>query len=183
MFMRAQEVIVGNPKSQVIVSPVDVIKSVCMAVGSLIGAVKAFDHLLEWPVLHRNSIVVGKSDYLSDFESKAFSKFLDKLHCGERIGAVTVSDELKVFRQLCESPESQAHGKNAGTDAAVVRYLAADNGTGCYVHDEPDIGFDTADFDVGLVSGEDFSFLVRVLVNKGLDAQSRSLAVISGLLV
>ena len=76
VFMRAQEVIVGNPKSQVIVSPVDVIKSVCMAVGSLIGAVKAFDHLLEWPVLHRNSIVVGKSDYLSDFESKVFPNFL-----------------------------------------------------------------------------------------------------------
>jgi len=181
VFMRTEEVVVSDPEGKVIVGTVDVIKAVCMAVGSLIGAVEPFNHLFEWAVFRRNGIVVDKPNDLSDLERKVFAKLLDEFHCGERIGAVAVSDELKVLRQFCKSLESHAHGKNAGADAAVVGYPVADNGAGCRIHDEPDIGFDAADFNVGFVSGEDFSFLVRILVNKGFDAQGRSFAVISDL--
>ena len=41
-----------------------------MAVRGFISPVQAFDHLLEWPVFGRNSIVVGKSNDLGDFKCK-----------------------------------------------------------------------------------------------------------------
>ena len=39
MLMRAQEVIVSNPESKVIVGTVDVVKSVCVTVRGFVGAV------------------------------------------------------------------------------------------------------------------------------------------------
>ena len=66
MFMGPEEVVISNPERKVIVGAVDVIEAVCMPVRSLIGAVEPFDHLFEWAVLCRNSIVVGKSNDLSD---------------------------------------------------------------------------------------------------------------------
>ena len=100
VFVRTQEVVVSDPESQVIVGAVDVVEAVRMAVGSLIGAVKPFDHLFERAVFRRDGIVVGKSDDLGDLEGKVFAKLPGKLHGGEGIGAVTVSDELEVFRQF-----------------------------------------------------------------------------------
>ena len=58
-----------------------------------------------------------------------------------------------------------------------------DNGTAGGIHDEPDIGFDAADFDIGFVSNECISFLVGVLVDKGFDADSCGLTVVGDLLV
>ena len=183
VFVRAQKVIVGNPEGQVIVSPVDVVKTVCMAVGSLIGAVEALDHLFEGTVLCGDGIIVGKPDYLGYFERKVFTKLFDEFHGGEWIGAVAVSDELKLFRQLCKALEGHAHGEDAGSDTAVVRYLVSDDGACCRIHDKPDVGFDAADFDVGFIGGEHIPLFVRILVNEGLDADSGSLAVIGDLLV
>ena len=183
VFVWTQKVVVSNPESQVIVGAVDVIEAVCMPVRSLIGAVEPFDHLFEWTVLRRNRIVVGKSNDLSDLEGKVFPKLLCKFHCGERIGTVAVSDELKVLRQFCKSLESHTHGKDAGADTTIIGYLVADDGTGCSIHDKPDIGFETADFYVGFIGSKDFSFFVRILVNKGLDADSGGLTVVGDLLV
>ena len=179
----AQEVVIGNPEGQVIVGAVDAVKAVCRAVGSLIGAVETFDHLFERPVFRGDSVVVGKSNDLGDLEGKGISKLFGKLHGGEGIGAVAVSNELEFFRELCQSPEGHAHGEDTGAHAAVVRNLVAEDGACGGAHDEPDVGFDAADFDVGFIGGEDFSFFVGVVVHKGLDADGGSFAVVGDLLV
>ena len=181
--MRTQEVIVSNPESKVIVGAVDVVKSVCVTVRGFVGAVSPFNHLFEWAVFRRNSIVVGKSDDLGDFESKVFAKLLYEFHCSERICTVTIGNELKVFRKLCESQECHTYGEDAGTNTPGIGYLIADDGACGRIHDEPDIGFDATDFNVGFVSGENLSFFVRVLVNKGFDTDSGGLAVVGYLLV
>ena len=88
-----------------------------------------------------------------------------------------------MFRKLCESPECHAHGKDTGTDAPIVGYLVADDGAAGGIHNKPDIGFDAADLDVGLIGNKSFSFLIRILVNKWFDADGRGLAVVCDLLV
>ena len=47
VFMWSEKVIISNPESQVIVGAVDVVKAVCVAVRSFIGAVEPFNHLFE----------------------------------------------------------------------------------------------------------------------------------------
>ena len=183
MFVRAQEVIVSDPECQIVVGTVDVVKAVCMTVRGLISPVQAFNHLLEWPVFGGNSIVVCKSDDLGDFKGKVFAQLFYELHCGERICTVSVCNELKVLRQFCKIPKCHTHSEDTGTDATVIRHLIADDGAGGGVHDEPDVGFDAADFDVCLIRGEHVSFFVGVLVNKGLDTDGGSFTIVSDLLV
>ena len=181
--MRTEKVIICDPEDKVVVGTVDVIKAVCVTVRGLIGAVQPFDHLFERTVFPGNGIVVGKSNHLSDLEGKTFSELFCKFHCGQWGGAITVSNELKVFRQLCQSLESHTHSQDAGQDITVIRYLVADDGSGRSVHNEPDIGFDTTDFYIGFIGSKCIPFFVRVLVNKGLNADSGSLAVVGDLLV
>ncbi len=183
MFVRAQEVIVSDPECQIVVGTVDVVKAVCMTVRGLISPVQAFNHLLEWPVFGGNSIVVCKSDDLGDFKGKVFAQLFYELHCGERICTVSVCNELKVLRQFCKIPKCHTHSEDTGTDATVIRHLIADDGAGGGVHDEPDVGFDAADFDICLICGEHVSFFVGVLVNKGLDTDGGSFTIVSDLLV
>ena len=133
MLVGVRKVVIGNPEGQVVAGTVDIVKAVCRAVRSLIGAVEPFDHLFVWSVFCRDSVVVGKSDDLGDLEGKGFSELFSEFHGG--------------------------------------------------VHDEPDVGFDAADFDVGFIRGEDFSFFVGILIHKGLDADGGSLAVVGDLLV
>src|SRR5699024_8723515 len=124
------------------------------------------------------SIVVGKSNDLGDRKGKVFSKLLCKLHCGKRVSAVAVRNEFKVVRQLFKSLEGHAHGEDAGPHAAIVRNLIADDGTAGGIHDQPDKGFHTADFDVGFIGDESVPFSVGILVGKGFDAYSGGLAVV-----
>ncbi len=70
VFMRTEKVIVCDPEGKIVISTVDVVKAVCVTVRVLIGAVEAFNHLLERTVFCRNGIVVGKPDHLGDFEGK-----------------------------------------------------------------------------------------------------------------
>ena len=181
--MRTQKVIVSNPQSQVITGTINAVKAVCMAVGSLIGAVEPFNHLFIWAVLRGDGIAVDKSKDLGDFKRKRLSPLFSKFHCCKRIGTIAVSNEFKVFRQFCKSPECHAHGKNAGTDTAVIRYLVADDGTGRSIHDEPDKGFDAAYFDVGLIGGEHAALFVGILVCKGFDADCGCFTIVGDLLV
>lgn len=117
MFMGAQEVIVSYPEGKVIVGTVDAVESVCVSVRSFISTVQPFDHLFERTVLCRYSVVVGKSNDLSDGKSKIFSILFGEFHCSKRVGAVAIRNELKVFRQFCESAESHAHGEDTRTNA------------------------------------------------------------------
>ena len=183
VFMWAQEVVVSDPEGEVIAGAVDAVKTVCRAVGSLVGAVEPFDHLFERAVLCGDSIVVGKTDDLCDFESKGISELFCEFHCSEGIGAVAVGDELEFFRQLSKVSESHAHGEDAGADAAAVGYLIADDGAGGGVHDEPDVSFDAADLDVCFICSKNGSLFVRIAVEKGFDADGGSLAVVGDLLV
>lgn len=183
VFVGTQEVIVSDPERQIVAGTVDVIKAVCVAVRGFISPVQAFNHLLEWPVFGGNSIVVGKSDDLGDLKGKVSAHLFYKLHCGEGIGTVSVCNEPEVFWQLCEVPEGHTHGEDTGTNTTVIGYLIADDGTGCGVHNEPDVGSDAADFDVCLVSREHGPFFVGILVNKGFDADSGSFTVVGDLLV
>ena len=99
------------------------------------------------------------------------------------ICTVTVSDELKVFRQLCEMAESHPHGEDAGADAACVRYPVTDNGSACGIHDESDISLDATDLDVRFIGGEDAAGSVIVVIDKGLDADGGGFAIVGDLLV
>ena len=87
------------------------------------------------------------------------------------------------FRQFCKSPESHTHSEDTGADTTVIRDLVANDGSGCGIHNEPDIGFDPTDFDIGFIGSKNRPFFVGVLVNKRFHADSCGLAVISDLLV
>lgn len=183
VFVRAQEVVVGNPESQVIVGTFDVVKAVCFPVRSLIGSIQSFYDLLERTVFLRHSIVVGKSDHLGDLEGKVLAKLLCEFHGGKRIGAVAISDEFEVFGEFLKALEGHAHGKDAGSNPSVIGHLVADNGTGGGVHDKPDVGFYAADFDVGFIGHKGFPFAVGILINKGFDADGGGFAVVGDLLM
>lgn len=183
VFMRAKEVVVSDPEGKFIVGAIDVVEAVCVTVRCFIGTVQPFNHLFEWTVFLRNSIVVGKPNHLSDMECKGFPEVLYEFHCGERIGAVTIRNELKVLRQLCKALESHPHSEDTGADATVVRYLITDDGTACGIHDEPDIGFNATDFNISFIRGEGSLLFVWILVDKRLNADSGGFAVVGNLLV
>lgn len=134
-------------------------------------------------MFHGNSIVVGKPNDLCDLEGKIVSQLFCEFHRSKGIRAVAIGNKLKVFRQLFEPLKGHAHGKDAGADTTVIGYLVADDRPAGSIHNEPDIVFDATDLDVGFVSNKGSSLLVRVLVNKGLDADGGSLAVVGDLLV
>ena len=183
MFVGTQKVIVGNPESQVIVGTFDVVKAVCFPIGSFIRTVQPFHDLFEWTVFFGYSIVVGKSNDLGDRKGKVFSKLLCELHCGKRVSAVAVRNKLKVFRQFFKTPESHAHSEDTGAHATVIGYLVADNGTAGGVHNEPDVSFDAADFDIGFIGDKCCPLMVGILVNKRFDADSSGFTVIGDLLM
>lgn len=79
--------------------------------------------------------------------------------------------------------EGHTHGKDARADATVVGYLVTNDGEIGGIHNEPDIGFDAAYFDVGFIGDKRFSFLVGILAHKGVDADSGGLAVVGDLLM
>ena len=183
VFVRAQEVIVGDPESQVIVGAFDVVKAVCFPVRSLIGPVQPFHDLFEWTVFFRHSIVVGKSNHLGDLEGKVLAKLLCEFHGGKRVGAVAISDEFEVFREFFKPLEGHAHSKDTGPNPAVTGHLVTDDGTAGGVYDKPDVGFYATDFDVGFIGHKGFSFAIGILIDEGFDADGRSLAVVGDLLM
>ncbi len=100
MFMWSEKVIISNPESQVIACAVDVIKTVCRPVRSLVSTVQPFDHLLERTEFSGDFIVVGKSNYLGDFKLEFCTKLAEELLRGKRIGTIAVSNKTKVFWKL-----------------------------------------------------------------------------------
>lgn len=131
----------------------------------------------------RDSIVVGKSNDLSDGKNEIFAKFLCEFHSGKRISTVSVGNKFKVFRKLFEILEGHTHSKDVGSDTTVIRYLIAKDRAGSGIYDQPDIGFDTTDFDVGFISSEYLILFVGVLIHERLDADGGSLTVVGYLLV
>ena len=68
MLVWAQEVIISDPQSQVIVGAIDIVKAVGVAVGSFVGAVEPFDHLFEGAIPGGDGIVICKADDLCDLK-------------------------------------------------------------------------------------------------------------------
>ena len=155
VLMRAQEVVVGDPECCVIVCTIIIIVTAADPVRGFKGSVEAFDHLLVRSELPGDSIIVCKPDHLGDVKPEAFPQLLCELQGSQRIGAVPIGNEPELFREFLHAPERHAHGKDARSDRAVVGNLVAEDRAGGSVHDEPDVAFDTADFDIGLIGGED----------------------------
>ena len=183
MLVGPQEVIISDPEGQVIVGAFDAVKAICFPVRSLVGPVQPFYDLFKGTVFFRHSIVVGKSNDLSDLKGKIFAKLLCKLYGSKGIGTVAVSDKLEVFREFLKALEGHAHGKDTRSDPTVIRYLVTDDGTAGSVHDEPNIGFDAADLDVGLIGDKSRPFAIGILIDEGFDADGGRLTVVGDLLM
>lgn len=130
-----------------------------------------------------NGVIIGKSDNLGDAELKSIPKFMKELLGGKRIGAVAVGNKAEVFGKLLKVTKSHAHGHDTGSDTPVIGDPVADDGAFGGIHDEPDVRFDAANFDVGLIGSKDRAGLVIIVINKRLDADSGTFAIVSDLLM
>ena len=152
--MRTEEVVISNPKGNGIISRIKEFIAAGVAVGSFEGAVETFDHLLERTKFCGNGIVIGEPDHLRDIEFERIILAQSKLLSGKRISRIPVRNEAEVLRQGFEILKRHAHGHDAGTDTTVIGNPVADDGTGNRIHDEPDVGFNTLDLDVGLIGNK-----------------------------
>ena len=108
---------------------------------------------------------------------------MEELLGSQRVGTVAVGDEAEAFWELLEMAESHAHGHDAGAHATVVRDPVSQDGAFCGIHDEPDVGLEAADLDIGLIRGKGSAGTVIVGVHKWLNADSGGPAVVGDLLV
>ena len=61
------------------------------------------------------------------------------------------------------------HDKDTGTGTSVDRDLIAKDRTGYRIHDEPDVSFDTAKFDVSFIGDKGVPAFIIIVVNERLD--------------
>ena len=69
------------------------------------------------------------------------------------------------------------------SNTTIIRYLIADNRAFGSIHDKPDIGFDTTDFDVCLISSKYIASFVIVVVYERFYADRGGFAIVGNLLV
>ena len=183
VLMRSEEVIIGDPEGEIVVGTLIVVIAAGYAVGGFKRTVETLDHLFERPELFGDFVLVRKPDDLSDIKTELLTELVEELLGRKRIGAVAIGDKAEVFRKLLQLTESHAHSKDAGTYPAVVRDLIAKNGAGYRIHDEPDVSFDPADFDIGFIGNKGGSGFVIIVVNERLDDKGGSPGVVGDLLV
>ena len=183
VLMRSEEVIISDPEGDIVVGTLIVVIAAGYAVGGFKRTVETLDHLFERAELFGDFVLVCKPDDLSDIKTELLTELVEELLGRKRIGAVAIGDKAEVFRKLLQLTESHAHGKDAGTDAAVVRDLIAKDGAGHRIHDEPDVSFDPADFDIGFIGDKGGSGLILIVVNERLDDEGGSPGIIGDLLV
>lgn len=152
--MRTEEVVISNLEGNGIISRIKEFIAAGVAVGSFEGAVETFDHLLERAKFCGNGIVIGETDHLRDIEFERVILAQSKLLSGKRISRIPIRNEAEVLRQGFEILKRHAHGHDARTDTTVIGNPVADDGTGNRIHDEPDVGFDPLNLDVGLISNK-----------------------------
>ena len=181
--MRSEEVIISDPEGDIVAGTLIVVIAAGYAVGGFERTVETLDHLFERAELFGDFVLVCKSDDLSDIKAELLTELVEELLGRKRIGAVAIGDKAEVFRKLLQLTESHAHGEDAGADAAVVRDLIAKDGTGHRIHDEPDVSFDPADFDIGFIGDKGGSGLILIVVNERLDDEGGSPGIIGDLLV
>ena len=183
VLMRSEEVIIGDPEGDIVVGTLIVVIAAGYAVGGFERTVETLDHLFKRAELFGDFVLVCKSDDLSDIKAELLTELVEELLSRKRIGAVAIGDKAEVFRKLLQLTESHAHSKDAGTYPAVVRDLIAKNGAGYRIHDEPDVSFDPADFDIGFIGDKGGSGLILIVVNERLDDEGGSPGIIGDLLV
>ena len=183
VLMRSEEVIIGDPEGDIVVGTLIVAIAAGYAVGGFERTVETLDHLFKRAELFGDFVLVCKSDDLGDIKAELLTELVEELLGRKRIGAVAIGDKAEVFRKLLQLTESHAHGKDAGADATVVRDLIAKDGTGDRIHDEPDVSFDPADFDIGFIGNKGGSGFVVIVVNERLDDEGGSPGVVGNLLV
>ena len=183
VLMWPEEVIISDPEGNIVVGTFIVVIAAGDAVGGFKRTVETLDHLFERAELFGDFVLVCKSDDLGDIKAELLTELMEELLGRKRIGAVAIGDKAEVFRKLLQLTESHAHSKDAGTYPAVVRDLIAKNGAGYRIHDEPDVSFDPADFDIGFIGDKGGSGLVLIVVNERLDDEGGSPGIIGDLLV
>ena len=183
VLMRSEKVIISDPEGDIVAGTLIVVIAACYAVGGFERTVEPLDHLFERAELFGDFVLVREPDDLSDIKAEVLTELVEELLCRKRIGAVAIGDKAEVFRKLLQLTESHAHSKDAGTYPAVVRDLIAKNGAGYRIHDEPDVSFDPADFDIGFIGDKGGSGLILIVVNERLDDEGGSPGIIGDLLV
>ena len=183
VLMRSEKVIISDPEGDIVAGTLIVVIAACYAVGGFERTVETLDHLFERAELFGDFVLVRKSDDLGDIKAELLTELMEELLGRKRIGAVAIGDKAEVFRKLLQLTESHAHSKDAGTYPAVVRDLIAKNGAGYRIHDEPDVSFDPADFDIGFIGDKGGSGLILIVVNERLDDEGGSPGIIGDLLV
>ena len=183
VLMRSEEVIISDPEGDIVAGTLIVVIAAGYAVGGFKRTVETLDHLFKRAELFGDFVLVRKSDDLSDIKAELLTELVEELLGRKRIGAVAIGDKAEVFRKLLQLTESHAHSKDAGTYPAVVRDLIAKNGAGYRIHDEPDVSFDPADFDVSFIGNEGGSAFIVIVVNERLDDKGGSPGVVGDLLM
>lgn len=183
VLMRSEKVIISDPEGDIVVGTLIVVIAAGYAVGGFKRTVETLDHLFERPEFFGDFVLVRKPDDLSDIKTELLTELVEELLGRKRVGAVAIGDKAEVFRKLLQLTESHTHGKDAGADTAVVRDLIAKDGTGYCIHDEPDVSFDPADFDIGFIGNKGGSGFVIIVVNERLDDEGGSPGVVGDLLV
>ena len=183
VLMRSEKVIISDPEGDIVAGTLIVVIAACYAVGGFERTVETLDHLFKRAELFGDFVLVCKSDDLGDIKAELLTEVVEELLGRKRIGAVAIGDKAEVFWKLLQLTESHAHSKDAGTYPAVVRDLIAKNGAGYRIHDEPDVSFDSADFDIGFIGDKGGSGLVLIVVNERLDDEGGSPGIIGDLLV
>ena len=183
VLMRSEKVIISDPEGDIVVGPLIVVIAAGNAVGGFKRTVETLDHLFKRAELFRNFVLVRKPDDLGDIKAELLTELVEELLGRKRIGAVAIGDKAEVFRKLLQLTESHAHSKDAGTDTAVVGDLIAKDGTGHCIHDEPDVSFDSADFDIGFIGNKGGSGFVVIVVNERLDDEGGSPGIVGDLLM
>lgn len=183
VLMRSEKVIISDPEGDIVVGTLIVVIAAGYAVGGFKRTVEALDHLFERAELFGDFVLIRKPDDLGDIKAELLTELVEELLCRKRIGAVAIGDKAEVFRKLLQLTESHAHSKDAGTYPAVVRDLIAKNGAGYRIHDEPDVSFDSADFDIGFIGNKGGSGFVVIVVNERLDDEGGSPGIVGDLLM
>ena len=108
---------------------------------------------------------------------------MEELLGSQDVGTVTVRNEAELFGKFRPAPEGHAHGQDAGADAAVVRDPVTEDRAGSSIDNKPEKAFDTADFDIGLISDKCAGAVVIIVIDERFDHESSSPGVVGNLLM
>ena len=108
---------------------------------------------------------------------------MEELLGSKRVGAVSISNEAEAFGKFFEVSEGHTHCHDTGTNAPVVRDLVAKDRAFGGIHNEPDVGLDATDLDIGLIGGKGGTSAVIVVVHKWFHADGGGFAVVGDLLM